>query len=205
MKPILLLGGGGHCHACVDVIEVGKTFKVIGIVLDTIHENLEILGYPVLGTDLELPKLLADPIAALVTVGQTKTPMIRIKLFEQLKSYGASLPVVCSPNAYVSTRSEIGEGTIVMHGSVLNSNSRIGENCILNTKCLIEHDVTVGDHCHIATGVRLNGGVNVGDGSFVGSGVVVKHGVRIGKKVVIEAGQVVLRDVPDGTWLRGGL
>ena len=32
MKKIILIGGGGHCRSCIDVIESTKMFKIIGII-----------------------------------------------------------------------------------------------------------------------------------------------------------------------------
>ena len=32
MKKIILVGAGGHCKSCIDVIEKEKKFKIIGII-----------------------------------------------------------------------------------------------------------------------------------------------------------------------------
>lgn len=202
MTSILLLGGGGHCRACIDVIETLGEMEIGGIVQAHQTQQEEVLGYPVVGYDDDLPSLVRRVNYALVTVGQIKTPNTRIQLFERLKALAVSLPVIISPSAYCSRHAEVREGTIVMHRSVVNANARIGENCILNTLALIEHDVEVGAHCHISTGARVNGGVRIGVGSFIGSGAVIREGVTLGSRVVIGAGQVVLQDVPDGLVVR---
>jgi len=31
MKPIILIGGGGHCLSCIDVIEQTGLYQIIGI------------------------------------------------------------------------------------------------------------------------------------------------------------------------------
>ena len=31
MKKIILIGGGGHCKSCIDVIEIEKKYKIEGI------------------------------------------------------------------------------------------------------------------------------------------------------------------------------
>jgi len=198
MKSILLVGGGGHCQSCIDVIEEAKTFQIVGVV-QPYASSEPILGYPVIGSDADLPKLLSATKSALITVGQIKTPQVRIRLFELLKQLNAELPVVISSRAYCSKHSEIGEGSIVMHGAIVNARAKLGSNCILNSQALLEHDVKIDDHCHISTGSRVNGGVTIGKGSFVGSGAVIKEGVRLGENVIVGAGQVVLRDLPNGT------
>ena len=32
MKELFLIGGGGHCKSCIDVIEEEGKFKIIGII-----------------------------------------------------------------------------------------------------------------------------------------------------------------------------
>ncbi|MEE2746392.1 MAG: acetyltransferase [Pseudomonadota bacterium] len=198
MKSLLLVGGGGHCHSCIDVIEATEIYQIKGLVQPELSSEL-ILGYPIIGSDEDLPILLKDIKSALVTVGQIRNPEIRIRLFDLLKQLGAELPVIISPRAYCSKHAVLGEGLIVMHGAIINSAACIGNNCIINSQALIEHDVEIDDHCHISTGARVNGNVTIGKRSFVGSGAVVKEGINIGENVIIGAGQVISQDVSSGT------
>lgn len=197
MKPVLLLGGGGHCHACIDVIESEQKHRIAGIVLPTSGDHANVMGYPVIGSDEALPALLAKTPNAIVTVGQIKSAATRIKLFELLRAHGANLLIIQSPSSYCSKHASIGEGTILMHGSLVNAGAQVGDNCIINNQALIEHDAEIADHCHISTGVKVNGGVRIGEGTFIGSGAILKEGVTLGAGVVIGAGQLILNDVPD--------
>lgn len=201
MKSLLLVGGGGHCHSCIDVIEATKIYHIEGVIQPKVTSQL-VLGYPVIGSDDDLPRLLKGSKSALITVGQIKNPEIRIRLFDHLKQLGAELAVVISPRAHLSKYSVVGEGSIIMHGAVVNAGARVGNNCIVNSQALVEHDVEINDHCHISTGARVNGNVAVGRGSFVGSGAVIKEGIRVGENVIIGAGQIVLQDVPNGTVMK---
>lgn len=197
-----MVGGGGHCHACIDVIESEQKHCITGIVLPTSGDHANVMGYPVIGTDEVLPALLAKTPNAFVTVGQIKSAAIRIKLFELLKSYGANLLIIQSPFSYRSKHAGVGEGTILMHGSVVYAGAQVGANCIINSQSLIEHDAEIADHCHISTGVKVNGGVRIGKGTFIGSGSIIKEGISLGTGVVIGAGQLILKDVPDGTTIK---
>jgi len=201
MRPILLLGGGGHCHSCIDVIESSGIYRVEGIIESELSSE-SVLGYPVVGCDDDLPQLLKTSQSAIVAVGQIKNPETRIKLFDRLKKLGANLPVIISPKACCSSHSFIGKGSIVMHGAVINAGAKIGNNCIINSLSLIEHDVIISDHCHVSTGALVNGGAYIGRGTFVGSGAVVKEGVIVGENVIIGAGQIVLKDLQSGAVLK---
>jgi sugar O-acyltransferase (sialic acid O-acetyltransferase NeuD family) len=197
--PILLMGAGGHARACIDVIEQEGRFVVAGLIGLPDEVGTRILGYPVLGTDRDLPLLLGDDAHALVVVGQIKTPEPRVRLFDLLERHGCKLPVIVSPRAYVSPHGSIGAGTIVMHGAVVNAGAVVGRNCIINSQSLIEHDTVIGDHCHIATAATINSGVHIGPATFVGSNCSVRQLTRIGERCVIGMGQRVIADCEAGT------
>ena len=195
MDKILLIGAGGHARSCIDVLEEGNQFEIAGLIEKSESISNESLGYLVIGTDDDLKVLRQQYKNALITVGQIKSPKIRIKLYQLLKELDFTLPVIVSSQAYVSKHSQIGEGSIIMHGVIINANAKIGNNCIINNRALIEHDAVIGDHCHIATGAIINGEVSVGDETFIGSGAITKQAISIGKNCVIGAGVVLKNDI----------
>lgn len=203
MSPLLLIGGGGHCRSCIDVIETTGRFEIAGIVDFNETTDAARLGYPWLGSDDALPALLKECRSVLITVGQVKSPDIRIALFEKLSALGAEFPVIVSPLAHVSRHARVARGTIVMHGAIINASASVGENCIVNSQALVEHDSSVAAHCHLSTGAKLNGDVHVDVGSFIGSGAVVHHGVRIARRCIVGAGAVVVTDLTEGKTFRG--
>lgn len=200
-EPILLIGAGEHSRSCIDVIEQYGRYTVAGLVglPDEIGSN--VLGYPVLGTDDNLPDLLPRFESALITVGQIKSPEVRMTLHALLEASGFRLPVIVSPRAYVSAHAQIGAGTIVMHGAIVNAGARIGRNCIINSQALVEHDAVVGDHCHIAPAAVINGSVSIGAGSFIGSNACVRQGIRVAERCVVGMGHLVLSDCMAGSRL----
>jgi len=198
MKKIILIGAGGHAHACIDVIEQCKKYNIAGLITKK-KLTSKIFGYPILGTDKKLKKISKKIKYALISLGQIKSSKIRINLYKKVTEAGFELPIIISPYAYVSPRAEIGKGTIIMHGAVVNAKAIIGKNCIINTNCIVEHDVIVADHCHVSTGAILNGKVSLGKGSFVGSGSVIREEVKIGNNCVIGANTFLRQNLASGT------
>ena len=191
MKKIVLIGGGGHCKSVIDVIEQQGQFNIEGIVDVAELLGSEILGYPVFGTDDDIPKLASKYKNAIITVGQIKSPKLRIKLFDLAVKSGFTMPKIISPNAYISKHSSIGNGVVVMHNAIINANSSIGDNCIINSKALVEHDCKISSHCHISTNATINGGAMVGSGSFVGSNATTKELAVIKDNSFIKAGSLI--------------
>jgi sugar O-acyltransferase (sialic acid O-acetyltransferase NeuD family) len=189
MKKILLVGGGGHCKAVIDVIEQENRFIIAGIIDKKELVGQNILGYKVIGTDDDLEELFKKYNHALVTVGQIKSNTLRVKLFNQLKEMGYTLPTIVSPLAYVSKHASIEEGTVIMHHALVNVDAEIGKNCIINSKSLIEHDAIVENHCHISTATVINGGVHIKSNSFIGSNSTSKESIEING--FIKAGSLI--------------
>jgi FlaA1/EpsC-like NDP-sugar epimerase len=93
-QPIILVGGGGHCRACIEVIESEGRFTIAGIVDRSELRGERVLGYEVVGCDDELAELVGRWKNALVTVGSIGTTSHRARLFDLLLARGAALPII---------------------------------------------------------------------------------------------------------------
>ena len=197
MKKIILIGGGGHCKACIDVIEAESKFQIEGILDLSEKLGSEILGYKVIGNDNDILEFAKQGFSFLLTIGHLGNPSLRIKLFEEVEKLGGELPIIISPSAIVSKYSTVQEGTIIMHNVLVNANAKIGTNCIINNKALIEHDAIIEDNTHISTGAIVNGACKVGKNGLVGSSSVIKHLIQIEENTIIGAGSVVVKDITE--------
>ena len=196
---LILIGAGGHSRSCIDAIEQEGKYKIGGLVGLSEEVGSSHFGYQVLATDSELSALAKQFQFALVSVGQIRSPELRIRLYELSLAAGFILPTIIAPTAYVSPNATVGIGTVVMHGAILNAGVAVGKNCIINTRALLEHDSRIFDHCHISTGAIVNGETLVGAGSFIGSGSVIKEGVSVGVGSVVGMGLAVLHNLEDGS------
>jgi sugar O-acyltransferase (sialic acid O-acetyltransferase NeuD family) len=189
MKNITLIGAGGHAKSCIDVINSTKQFKVKYLVGENKFYNNEIFNLKKIIKADKVNNFIKNfkNLNILIAVGQLKTGVERNKLYQFYKNLGCNFPKIISINSYVSKFSKIKEGSIIMHGAIININSTIGKNCIINSKSLIEHDCVIGDNIHVSTGVIINGGVQVGDNSFIGSGSIIKQNKKIPKNSIIPA------------------
>ena len=140
MQKIILIGGGGHCKSCIDVIEQEGKYQIAGIVdvAEKVHQKIQ--GYEIIGTDEDLPLIAKEYSNFLITIGLIRSANKRILLFNRLCELSAHFPVIISPLSYVSKHAAVAEGTIVMHHALVNAGARVGVNCIINTKALIEYD-----------------------------------------------------------------
>ncbi len=108
------------------------------------------------------------------------------------------------PRSYVSPTSVLGEGTVVLPGTVITEDVRVGCHCIINTSASLDHDNDIGDYTHISAGCTLAGAVRVGVGALIGAGATVLPGKSIGDWAIVGAGAVVTKNVP-GDWVVTGV
>lgn len=200
--PLLLIGGGGHCKACIDVIESTELYEIVGIVDKQEKLKSSLLGYKYIGTDENLSQLIKKYKNVHITLGQIKSCSRKKEIIELAKSYGAIFPKIISKYAVVSAHTSIGQGSIIMHQVVIQADAKVGDFCIINNKALLEHDCVVGNVNHISTGAILNGGVSIGNESFIGSQSCILQNVKIGSNVIIGAGTTIKEKVLDGVLVK---
>ncbi len=193
MKPLVLIGGGGHCKSVIEASE-SAGYEIMGVLDMPEDIGKEILSTKVIGTDDDIPQYV-DKAEFVITVGFIKNPATRIKLYNRVKEAGGKLATIIASTAYVSKYATIGEGTVVMHHAFVNAGARVGNNVILNTFTNVEHDAVIGNQCHISTGAMINGDCKIGANCFIGSQSVLANGITIGNDIIVGAGSLVRKSI----------
>ncbi len=195
MKRLIVIGAGGHGKVIVDIAKkVG--YKDIAFLDDNITG--EVMGIKVVGKIRKWDKFSKNA-DFFVAVGNNK---IRKKFIEELMANGETVCSLIHPSAVIGTDVEIGYGTCVMAGVVINPCVKIGKGVIVNTSSSVDHDSNIGDYCHIAVGCHVTGTVNVGDNCFLGAGSVIKNNINVCSNCVLGAGAVVVKDIEkEGTYI----
>lgn len=190
-QDVILLGGGGHAKVVIDCL-LGQDRKVIAV-FDKKHTG-PLLGVP---RFQDYNSGLFKHAAILVAIGDNKV--------RQVLTGDVAHPFTNAihPSAIVSSFTEIGLGTMILHRAVVQAGSTIGNHVILNTGSQVDHDGAIGDYVHIAPRAVLCGTVSVGEGTLIGAGAVVLPGIKIGKWSVIGAGAVVTENVEDHSVVAG--
>ena len=193
-RPLILIGGGGHCKSVIEVAE-SAGYEIKGILDMPDEVGKEVLpGHKVIGTDDEIPQYVEE-CDFIITVGFIKNPALRIKLYNKVKAAGGRLATIIASTAHVSKYAELGEGTVIMHHAFVNAGAKIGDNCIINTFVNIEHDAEVGNQCHISTGTMVNGECKIGENCFIGSQSVCANCIEIASDIIVGAGSVVRKSI----------
>ena len=189
---ITILGASGHGKVVADIARLNG-YDEITFLGDDVRVT-KCGGYPVTGRCEEA--LLHDN-DIFVAIGN---PTLRKKYMELFSD--KSIKTLIHPDAVIAEDAEIGIGTVVMAGVVINPGTRIARGCIINTCSSVDHDCILEDYVHISVGAHLSGTVEVGANTWIGAGATVSNDVRICSGCLIGAGTVVIRDIEvPGTYI----
>lgn len=188
-EKILLIGGGGHSRAVVDILLHQQLFEIAGFV-DTQVINYK--GITTLGNDSDLKVLFNSGIRfAFICVGALANTGLREKLFFTLREVGFYFPNVIHSSVVLGDNVQIGVGNFIGAGVIVNGNTKIGNNCLINTGVILEHDVILEDHVHLSPRATVCGGTKIGANSFIGAGSTILESLEISAKTVIGASSLV--------------
>ncbi|SDJ85755.1 acetyltransferase [Natronincola ferrireducens] len=194
---LIIIGASGHGKVIADIAIKMSKWQSIAFLDD--DESIKIsMGLEVIGktTDAFTYKEGAD---FFVAIGNNA---VREKVQEKLIEEGLNVVSLIHPSAIIGTDVEIGIGTVVMAGTVINSSTRIGKGCIINTSSSLDHDNVIENYIHISPGANLAGKVKVGKGSWLGIGSIVSNNVNICSGCKVGAGAVVVKDITEpGTYV----
>lgn len=190
---LLVIGAGGHAKVVVDAARCAG-FQVAGVVGQAGGRE-ELLGIPV---SLSAEGIEADVF--IVAIGDNRR---RALVFEQHVAGPLPAATVVHPSAVIADGVDIGAGTFVAAGVVVNVDARIGRDVILNTGCTVDHDVVVGDHALVGPASSLCGESRLGEGVTLGAGASIIPTRTVGDWTIVGAGAAVVADIPAGVVCMG--
>ncbi|HEA54246.1 hypothetical protein LCGC14_0461260 [marine sediment metagenome] len=196
---LAILGASGHGKVVADAAEAAGWQDVV-FFDDAWPTVLDNGPWTVIGTTSDLLRSLSDFEGVLVGIGNNT---IRWEKLDLLIEKGGRVVSVVHPNATVSIRASIEQGTVVFAGVVVNAGANVGAGVILNTNAVVEHDCILGCACHISPGAILAGGVRLGNSVWVGANASLRQLVCVGDNSIIGMGAVVLQDIAAGSTMIG--
>lgn len=194
---LIIIGASGHGKVVADIAIKMNKWQSIAF-LDDDESIKTSMGLEVIGKTADA-FTYRDEADFFVAIGSNVT---REKIQEKLIEQGLNVVSLIHPSVVIGTGVEIGIGTAVMAGVVINSSSRIGKGCIINTSSSLDHDNIIEDYVHISPGVRTAGSVTIGKGTWLGIGSVVSNNINICSGCKVGAGAVVVKDITEpGTYV----
>lgn len=192
-KCIFIFGAGGHAKVVANIAEL-NSYKILGFV-DPFTTKTDLVGKPIFKNLVDLPEGSFSVVVALGDNMQRSKVVREIVDFQGLTKL--QFVKLVHPKAIVADSVEIGVGTVVMGGAIINPASVIKEHAIINTGSIVDHDCLIENYASVAPGATLGGNVRILEFSAVSIGAVCKHNIEISKHSVIGANSYVNKNVPE--------
>jgi len=194
MKDLVILGAGGLGQEIVwlaeEINERRPEWNILGYLdKDPTVQGMNVLGYPVLGSDSDATRFRQAYFA--LGVGD---PRLRKRIVDSLGEAEYQWATLISPTARVHPSNHLEKGVVVGRYTDMTVNCKIGKFVMINIHVVIGHAVEIGDYSVVEPNVTINGEGRIGNGCLVGANAFVRD-VCVSDGVTIGAGSVVVRPV----------
>lgn len=177
-----------------ELIHSKSDYKIIAILDDKYEEltvNNDVYRGPISSAHLLLNRM--NHLKFVIAIGNNE---IRKSIVLKLGLTKENYISLIHDTAIISTSASIGDGTVIMAGTIVNADAVIGDHAIINSGAIVEHDNQIGDYVHVAPKATLTGSVIAEEGSMIGAGATIIPGKKVGEWAVIGAGATVISDIP---------
>jgi sugar O-acyltransferase (sialic acid O-acetyltransferase NeuD family) len=113
-----------------------------------------------------------DQFAYAVGIGYTNLPG-RWAAWKRITAAGYQAPALVHPRSYVADSADVGAGSLLMAGSIVDIRARVGDLVVVWPQACINHDAIIGANSFISPGAIVCGGVDMGAHCFVGAGAAI--------------------------------
>ncbi len=189
VKTIGIIGAGGHGKVVADIAK--NFYDKIVFFDDTGKESC--LDYKVIGKIEDVVNYINE-MDFFIAIGDSYYRKI---FFDKLVSLNGKIATLIHPKSTIAKGVQIGKGSLIVAGAIINSATKIGEGVIINTASSVDHDCIIGDFSHIAVGACIAGTVKIGKNVWIGAGAIVVNDIELCDDCFIGAGAVVVKDIKE--------
>lgn len=203
MKDTVIVGNGIGAQVLYHYLVQDHRYRVVAFSVDSAYisgDRLE--GLPVVALEDLAAQHDPERCSVLLGIGYSQLNMVRKGLFSRVKSMGYAVETYVHPSAIALHGSAIGEGCVILAGTVVEPYAKVGANSFVWCNCVIAHHSVVGDDVWIASNSVLSGEAQVRDRCFLGVCATVANRVVVAEDNIIGANAFVSRNTsPNEVWL----
>ena len=162
LLKLVILGSGGYGNTVLDIAEQ-LGYKIVAI-LDDKDEKHPLSSYK---------EYINDDTEFIVALGNNE---LRLSWCERIFNDGGKLATLIHPTAYVSSKANIGMGSVILPNSIVNTGSKVGVGCIVNLGAIIDHDCIIENGVHVCVSAIVKGNNVIGKCTKIEAGEIIERG-----------------------------
>ncbi len=195
MIKLAIIGSGDLGQLIAHHAKLTGNFEVVGFFDDYLMTGSLKGAFPILGkvNDVERSFINGDFDQIIVAVGY-KHFQTRALIFDRWKNK-IPFATLIHPSAVIDPTCQIGEGSVILSGCVLDCHVEIQDNVLLNTGVMIAHHSMIGRHSFLAPRVSIAGFVKTGPTNFIGIGATIIDNIHTAEHVIVGGGALVHKNI----------
>ncbi|MGS0696508.1 acetyltransferase [Shewanella sp. 0m-4] len=195
LKPIVVIGGGGHASVLVDILRLQNREILAVISPDNISERKVFSDIEHFKEDDDVLRFSTKDVLLVNGIGMLPRSDLKRKLNQYYLSLGYKFETVIANSAQVSPFSTIESGVQIFAGAIIQAGVSISEHSVINSGVILEHDCKVGTYNHIAPRATLCGQVSTGNDVFIGAGATIIQNIEIEPRAIVGSGALVTKNL----------
>jgi len=200
MKKVILAGNGITANILNEYLKNDSRYSVVATVVDDeFVKSNSLNNLPSIGISELLNHYPIDEVTIIPAAGYNNLNKVREHLFEQLKKNGYSFETYIHPDAKIFTTFPIGEGSVILPGSVIEPFVKIGTNTMIWCNVTLAHHSEIRNNCWIASGSVISGSAIIGNNTFVGVNATIVNEIEIKSYNVIGGGAMITKSTKESS------
>jgi sugar O-acyltransferase (sialic acid O-acetyltransferase NeuD family) len=205
LKKIIIFGTGDIAEEVNNYLTFDSDFEVVAFTQDKkFIKKTVFMNKPVIPFEKISKKFSPREFKMFIAIGYTNFNQLRFKKYKEAKKKGYELISYISSKASLIGNQKIGDNTLILENSSIQTTARIGSNVFLWCNNLIGHHAIIKDHVYVAGNCVVAGSSIINSFCFLGINSSVTHGVEIGASCFVGANTLVNEDLKKNSFCYSG-
>lgn len=198
LTQIILLGNSIAAQVLYSMIARDCRFEVVAFAVnEEFITEKQLYNLPVVPLEKLSEYYSPQEFQLVNAVGYSRVNRNREAIYFQAKEQGFSFVKYIHPSASVMS-DDLGEGVIVLAGSVLEPCSRVANNVVIWSNVVVAHHAIIHENCWLASGGVISGQAELCRNTFVGVNATIVNQVSVSQYNIIGAGALITKDTMEG-------
>lgn len=203
-KKLILFGDSAFAEIAYEYFTYDSEYEVVAFTVSREFLNKHTLfGLPVIA--YEDVESLYPPSGYEMHIALIYNSLNRVRrnFYFDAKAKGYVLANYVSKMSFIWHNVELGDNVFIFEDNTIQPFVKLGSNNVLWSGNHIGHHSIIGSHNFISSHVVVSGFCNIGDNNFFGVNTTMGNNLKVASDCLIGSFVHIVKNVPDGTLLRG--
>ena len=201
MKKIIIFGTGDIAEEVNNYLTFDSDFEVVAFTQDKkFIKKSFFMNKPVIPFEKISKKFSPREFKMFIAIGYTNFNQLRFQKYKEAKKKGYELISYISSKASLIGNQKIGDNSLILENTSVQTTAKIGSNVFLWCNNLIGHHAIIKDHVYIAGNCVVAGSSIIDPFCFLGINSSVTHGIRVGSSCFVAASTLVNENLKKKTF-----